>query len=147
MDKTFLIGGLFVIVCLGLFVLHIRGSKKQAELNRLSELAKIDLKGKPAFLCAGITLLGSDKEKINLYLLGGDFVNVNATAGMVITIEGSNYVITDVSDESGTQVKVIEAQSKTQIGFVGITTNQIDFKSINEKIKSQKLLTFLLNKE
>jgi co-chaperonin GroES (HSP10) len=139
---------IILLIVLGLLVFYgvtyKKNSEKEAALDKLSAEIKANLKGKSAFLCSGINLLGTNKEKTNVYLLGGDFVNIEAKAGMTISIDGQDYVITDVSDENGEPHEVIDAKSASRIGFVGINTNTLNLDTLNEKIKREKMLTFLI---
>ena len=137
---------IFLLIGLGLLIFYrftyVKNTKNEAELDKLSAEIKASLKGKSVFLCSGINLLGTNKEKSNVYLLGGDFVNIEAKAGMTISIDGQDYVITDISDESGEPQDIIDAKTESRIGFVGITTNTLNVDTLNEKIKREKMLTF-----
>ena len=139
---------IILLIVLGLLVFYgftyKKNSEKEAELDKLSTEIKANLKGTSAFLCSGINLLGTNKEKTNVYLLGGDFVNIEAKAGMTISIDGQDYKITDISDENGEPQEVIDAKTESRIGFVGITTNTLNVNTLNEKIKREKMLTFFV---
>jgi hypothetical protein len=131
-----------------LLVVHIiRSAVNEAKLNKIEDGIIPNLNGKPAFLCSGINLLGTNKDNINLYLLGGDFVNINAKAGMSVNIMGQEYEITDVSNEDGNQVDTIGALSNKQIGYIGITTNKLDLDGLKDKIKREKVLTLFITQK